>query len=223
MSDWQTLEARLGHRFDNPALLREALTHRSFGTPHNERLEFLGDSVLGLVISTELFHRFGELREGELSRLRAQLVREQTLQELAAELDLGAAVRLGEGVHKSGGAQRSSILADALEALFGAIYAEAGFDAASRAILRLYAARLAALDPSRSTKDPKTRLQELLQSRRLALPGYHLLSTQGAAHQQIFEVACAIEKLGVRTVGRGPSRRIAEQDAARQALEILEA
>jgi ribonuclease-3 len=221
MSDWQDLESLLGHRFSDRKLLHEALTHRSFGAPHNERLEFLGDSVLNLVIATELFERYEDLREGELSRLRAALVREQTLHELALGLRLGHWLRLGEGEHKSGGSQRPSILADALEAVFGAVYSDGGFTAARGVIRRLYESRFQLLDPAAPSKDPKTRLQELVQARHLPLPVYSVLSTRGAAHDQVFEVECTVESFDVRTRGTGASRRLAEQDAARHALELI--
>jgi len=221
MSDRAALEEKLGYRFADRGILREALTHRSFGTPHNERLEFLGDSILNLVISGELYARFAMLREGELSRLRAGLVREQALHELALQIELGHWILLGEGVHKAGGSQRTSILADALEALFGAVYADGGFAAARETILRLYDGLLAGVDPSRPSKDPKTRLQELVQGRRMPLPVYTVVRTSGAAHDQIFEVECQLERLGVTTLGSGASRRLAEQDAARQALDRI--
>jgi len=222
MTEWGELESRLGHTFFDRGILLEALTHRSFGAPHNERLEFLGDSVLNLVIATELYERFNDLREGELSRRRAGLVREQTLYEIALDLGLGTWLRLGEGEHKSGGAERPSILADALEAVFGAVYSDGGFAAAGSVIRGVYASRLQLLDPAISSKDPKTRLQELVQGRHLPLPLYSVLSTRGAAHDQVFEVQCVVESLDVRTRGTGSSRRLAEQDAARQALELIE-
>jgi ribonuclease-3 len=222
MSDWEDLEQRLGHIFNDPGILREALTHRSFGTPHNERLEFLGDSVLNLAIASELFAQFADLREGDLSRLRAALVREQTLHELALELRLGEWLRLGEGEHKSGGVRRASILADALEALFGAIYSDGGFPAARAVIRKQYGSRLALLDPALAPKDPKTRLQELVQARHMPLPVYAVVSTRGAAHDQVFEVRCTVDGLELSTTGTGASRRHAEQDAARQALELID-
>lgn len=214
----QQLEAALGHCFGRPELLRQALTHRSFGSPHNERLEFLGDSVLNCVIAGALYRNFGDLKEGELSRLRASLVRQETLAGIARDLALGDFLRLGEGELKSGGAQRPSILADALEALFGAIQVDAGFDAARKVIEALYRPAIARIDPSTGDKDPKTALQELLQGRRLQLPRYALLATRGVAHAQEFEVECAIPELGVRTTGSGASRRIAEQQAAERAI-----
>lgn len=211
------------HRFAQPALLREALTHRSHSTPHNERLEFIGDGVLDCVIALELFRRFPQLPEGDLSRLRAQLVRAETLAELAGELQLGRALRLGEGEARSGGAQRPSILADALEAVFGAIMLDAGFDTCKAVIERLYAPRLQALDPERDHKDPKTRLQEFLQARRLPLPEYQIRTVHGEAHAQQFEVECRIRGLADAALGIGTSRRAAEQAAAEACLRQINA
>ncbi|MCE9568984.1 MAG: ribonuclease III [Rhodocyclales bacterium] len=214
----QRLEAALGHRFGRPELLRQALTHRSFGSPHNERLEFLGDSVLNCAIAGALYNRFPALKEGELSRLRASLVRQETLADIARKLCIGELLQLGEGELKSGGAQRPSILADALEAVFGAIYLDAGFDAVRAAVELLYEAAMSRIDPSDAGKDPKTALQEVLQGRRLPLPRYGLLATHGEAHAQEFEVECVIADLGIRSTGNGGSRRIAEQQAALRAL-----
>lgn len=213
----------LGHRFADQKLLRTALTHRSFGTPNNERLEFLGDGILDCVIAAALYKRFPELPEGDLSRLRANLVRQDTLHQLALGLNIGAALRLGEGELKSGGAQRPSILADALEALFGAIYLDAGFEAAADVVVRLYAPLLAALQPGKVSKDAKTGLQEWLQGRKKALPRYRVIEATGAAHEQSFAVACEIDDPPLRTLGQGSSRRIAEQNAAEQALKALKA
>jgi ribonuclease-3 len=217
------LQERLGHRFRDPRLLAQALTHRSYSAPHNERLEFLGDGVLNCIVAAELYTRFTGLREGELSRLRASLVREQRLHELASELALGDYLRLGEGELKSGGFRRPSILADALEALIGAVYLDGGFDAARSVVVRLYRPLLETLDASGAEKDPKTQLQEWLQSRRYALPQYSVIATRGAAHDQRFEVECVVRELDVRTVGTGNSRRVAEQEAARMAFERLQA
>jgi ribonuclease-3 len=214
----QRLEAALGHSFGRPELLRQALTHRSFGSPHNERLEFLGDSVLNCVVAGALHDRFSALREGELSRLRASLVRQEALADIARSLELGDMLRLGEGELKSGGARRPSILADALEALFGAIYVDAGFDTARAVIERLYRPSMDRIDPNDSGKDPKTALQEILQSRHLPLPRYTLLATRGEAHAQQFDMECVIPELGIRTTGSGCSRRVAEQQAAQCAL-----
>lgn len=215
------LQQRLGYRFSDPALLEQALTHRSFGQPNNERLEFLGDSILNCAIAMALFERFDGLREGELSRLRASLVRQEGLHKVALELDLGDALRLGEGELKSGGHRRPSILADALEAVFAAVHLDAGFEAAREVITRLYAEAIAAIDPARALKDPKTALQEWLQARKLALPAYETLRVMGEAHAQEFEVRCSIEAFGVSVTGRGASRRAAEQQAADHALAAL--
>ena len=219
----QSVARKLGHAFGDQALFRTALTHRSFGVPNNERLEFLGDGILDFVIADALYHRFPELPEGDLSRLRANLVRQDTLHQLALTLGIGELLRLGEGELKSGGAQRPSILADALEALFGAVYLDAGFNAAQAVIVNLYAPLLGELKPGQFQKDAKTRLQEWLQGRKKALPRYSLIETTGAAHEQRFQVACEIETPPLRTVGYGSSRRIAEQVAAELALKELNA
>lgn len=216
-----TVAEKLGHKFSDQQLLRTALTHRSFGTPNNERLEFLGDGILDCVIAAALFHRFPDLPEGDLSRLRANLVRQDALHRLAIGLSIGESLRLGEGELKSGGAQRPSILADALEALFGAIYLDAGFEAAYAVVLKLYAPLLDELKPGQVQKDPKTSLQEWLQGRKKPLPRYQLLEATGAAHEQRFEVACEIANPPLRTIGYGASRRIAEQVAAEKALKEL--
>jgi len=215
------LEHALGHAFSDATLLLTALTHRSHGSPHNERLEFLGDSILNGVIARRLFDRFPDLPEGDLSRLRANLVRQDSLHQLALSLSLGKFLRLGEGELKSGGSQRPSILADALEALFGAIWLDAGFDAASAVIARLYGDMLESIIPGQPMKDAKTRLQEYLQGRRLPLPKYSLTATEGEAHAQQFRIACEIDTLKLRTEGSGGSRRAAEQMAAERALERL--
>lgn len=217
------LQDRLGHRFCDPGLLNEALTHRSFGQPNNERFEFLGDSILNCVMSMVLFARFEQLREGELSRVRASLVRQDALHRIARDLDLGEALRLGEGELKSGGSSRPSILADALKAVFAAVFLDGGFDAAKSVIDRLYVPLLAEVDPRRPSKDAKTALQEWLQARKVALPTYVMVQSLGEAHAQEFEVACEVPKLGIRTLGRGPSRRIAEQQSAELALTALRA
>ena len=217
----QCVARKLGHVFSDEALLKTALTHRSFGTPNNERLEFLGDGILDFVIAAALFHRFPNLPEGDLSRLRANLVRQESLHRLALELGIGEVLRLGEGELRSGGAQRPSILADALEALFGAIYLDAGFVAAQGVIEKLYAPLIDELKPGHFQKDAKTRLQEWLQGRKKPLPRYQLMETTGAAHEQRFEVACHIDSPALRTIGHGSSRRIAEQVAAEQALKEL--
>ncbi|MER2553482.1 MAG: ribonuclease III [Thauera sp.] len=217
----ERLQARLGHVFTDPRLLQEALTHRSFGQPNNERFEFLGDSILNCVTAITLFERFGELREGELSRVRASLVRQDALHRIALELELGDCLRLGEGELKSGGNRRPSILADALEAVFAAVFLDAGFGAAQGVIDGLYRSLLAEVDPEKPSKDAKTALQEWLQARRMPVPTYTMVQVLGEAHAQEFEVACEIPKLGVRTLARGPSRRIAEQQSAELALAAV--
>lgn len=212
------LEKALGYRFRQPELLRQALTHRSHSSPHNERLEFLGDSVLNCAVASALYQRFASLKEGELSRMRANLVRQESLAEIAAGLGLGDHLRLGEGELKSGGFRRPSILADTLEAIFGAIYLDAGFEAARDVINALCRSRIEQIDPRDTGKDAKTVLQEWLQGRKLPLPQYSLLATHGDAHAQEFEVHCTLPALDIQATGRGSSRRIAEQDAARLAL-----
>jgi len=216
------LEQAIGHSFSDSFLLLTALTHRSHSSPHNERLEFLGDSILNGAIARQLFDRFPELPEGDLSRLRANLVRQDSLHQLALSLSLGSFLRLGDGELKSGGAQRPSILADALEALFGAVWLDAGFDAANAVIVRQYAQMLAAIIPGQAIKDAKTQLQEYLQGRRLPLPKYSLIATEGEAHAQQFRIACMIDALKIRSEGSGNSRRSAEQMAAERALERLQ-
>jgi ribonuclease-3 len=215
------LEKRLGHVFGQPELLRQALTHRSHSSPHNERLEFLGDSVLNCTVAIQLYRRFPALREGELSRLRASLVRQETLAEIAADLGLGDVLRLGEGELKSGGFRRPSILADALEAIFGAIYLDSGFDVAQQVITTLYEERVGRIDPLDAGKDAKTALQEYLQARHLPVPQYNLLATRGDAHAQEFEVACVVPAINMQTTGCGVSRRGAEQQAAQAVLDRL--
>jgi ribonuclease-3 len=218
--DFGKLARRLGHDFRQPDLLCQALTHRSFGQPHNERLEFLGDSVLNCVIAKELYERFPRLPEGTLSRLRANLVNQQALAEIALSFDLGEYLLLGEGELKSGGFRRPSILADALEASFGAVMLDSGFDAAAKVIAALFASRLQSIDPKVEGKDPKTLLQEYLQGHKVALAQYSVLSITGEAHEQHFKVECYIPDLGIRSTGEGISRRGAEQEAARQAHQL---
>jgi ribonuclease-3 len=220
--DYGPLQCNLGHSFAQAPLLQQALTHRSHSTPHNERIEFLGDSVLNCCVAHELYLRFGELKEGELSRLRANLVRQETLAELAQTLELGSFLRLGEGELKSGGFRRPSILADGLEALIGAVFLDGGFSAAQGVIRGLYASLFDRLDPQAPGKDSKTLLQERLQARKIALPQYAVVRTQGAAHSQVFQVECQIPLLAIRTIGFGASRRIAEQEAAQLALAQLD-
>jgi ribonuclease-3 len=218
----QRLQQALGYTFTRHDLLVQALTHRSYGALNNERLEFLGDSVLNCTVARALYDAFPDLPEGSLSRLRANLVRQETLAEIAATLRLGDSLRLGEGELKSGGFRRPSILADALESLFGAVFLDAGFDEAQRVVRRLFDPLLAKIDPKASGKDPKTQLQELLQSRRLPLPDYRLIDTQGEAHDQSFTVECVLAKPVLSTRGVGKSRRAAEQEAARQACAALQ-
>ncbi|MFZ6688971.1 ribonuclease III [Undibacterium sp. SXout11W] len=215
----QLLQKRLGHQFGNPALLQQALTHRSHSVVHNERLEFLGDSVLNCVVASLLFDSFANIDEGDLSRVRANLVKQQTLYEIAQRIELSQFLRLGEGELKSGGFRRPSILADTLEALFGGIFLDAGFDAAKAVIRALYAPILESVDPTTLGKDAKTLLQEFLQSRKIALPQYNVVATHGAAHNQEFEIECLVPKLDIQVFGTGGSRRAGEQAAAKLALE----
>lgn len=210
-----------GYRFRDALLLRQALTHRSHGQPHNERLEFVGDAVLNCAIAAELFRRFPAMAEGDLSRLRANLVNQSALASVAAALGLGDRLLLGEGEARSGGAARPSILADAFEALIGAVFVDGGFTPAAAMALSLFEPQLASLSAAPAAKDPKTALQEALQARRLSLPVYRVLATHGSAHQQRFEVECGIEALGIAASGTGSSRRGAEQAAARAALDRL--
>lgn len=214
------LETSLAYTFKNKSLLEQALTHRSHSSRHNERLEFLGDSVLNCAVASLLYERFARIDEGDLSRLRANLVKQASLADIAQRIELSRFLRLGEGELKSGGFRRPSILADTLEAVFGAIFMDSGFDAASAVIARLYRPVLETVDPKTLGKDAKTLLQEYLQGRKIALPVYTVVATHGAAHSQEFEVECAIPKLDVQVVGIGGSRRAAEQAAAKQALEV---
>ncbi len=213
------LSASLGYAFRQEALLRQALTHRSYGAQHNERLEFLGDSVLNCIVARALYDAFPNLPEGTLSRMRANLVRQETLAEIAQRLKLGDYMLLGEGELKSGGFRRPSILADTLESIFGAVFLDAGFEAAQAVVLRQFEPIIASIDPNASGKDAKTRLQEWLQGRKHALPDYRLAGTRGEAHDQLFVVACHIPALGITTEGQGRSRRAAEQEAALAVLK----
>jgi len=218
----QDLSKRLTYSFVNVNLLTQALTHRSYSAQNNERLEFLGDGALNFIIANQLYQRFPTLAEGDLSRLRAQLVKEATLSEIALTLDLGNALKLGEGELKSAGWRRPSILADALEALIGAVYLDGGYAAAEALVLQLFVNRLDTIDPKVIDKDPKSLLQELLQGKKISVPEYNVTHLEGEAHAQIFIVECWIEKLNIRTVGEGTSRRISEQQAAQYALIALE-
>ena len=220
--DVQALQNALGHEFTSKDLLQQALTHRSHSVAHNERLEFLGDSVLNCVVASLLFDKFLRIDEGDLSRLRANLVKQQSLYEIAQRLELSPYLRLGEGELKSGGFRRPSILADTVEALFGAVFLDAGFDAARKVIRRLYLPVLETVDPKTLGKDSKTLLQEYLQGRKIALPIYTVVATHGAAHSQEFEVECAVPKLAIQVLGGGGSRRAAEQAAAKKALEAAQ-
>jgi ribonuclease-3 len=213
------LESRLRYEFRNAELLRQALTHRSHSATHNERLEFLGDSVLNCAVAALLFQRFGKLDEGDLSRVRANLVKQQSLYEIAQALNISESLRLGEGELRSGGFRRPSILADTLEAILGAIFLDSGFDAAQTVIKRLYVPILDHIDPRTLGKDAKTLLQEYLQGHKIPLPTYTVVATHGAAHNQQFEVECTVPKLDVKVSGSGASRRAAEQAAAKKALD----
>ncbi|MDY7803859.1 ribonuclease III [Burkholderia stagnalis] len=213
------LESRLRYEFRNAELLRQALTHRSHSATHNERLEFLGDSVLNCAVAALLFQRFGKLDEGDLSRVRANLVKQQSLYEIAQALNISDGLRLGEGELRSGGFRRPSILADAFEAIIGAVFLDGGFEAAQGVIKRLYVPILDHIDPRTLGKDAKTLLQEYLQGHKIALPTYTVVATHGAAHNQQFEVECTVPKLDVKVSGSGASRRAAEQAAAKKALD----
>jgi ribonuclease III len=217
------LQQRLGHRFAEPELLSRAVTHRSFSADHNERLEFLGDAVLSLAISALLFERFGGSDEGDLTRVRAHLVREDTLHRVAVVIGLPEVLRLSEGEARGGGAQRPSILADALEAIIGATFLDGGFDPARALVQRLFGEVIVSTDIDSWTKDAKTELQEWLQARRLPVPSYRITSTRGQAHAQTFEVECAVPALSLAETGEGRSRRVAEQEAARRMLVALKA
>jgi ribonuclease-3 len=217
------LQSRLGHTFSNADLLQQALTHRSHSSLHNERLEFLGDSILNCVVASLLFDRYAKIDEGDLSRLRANLVKQQSLYEIAQRLELSQFLRLGEGELKSGGFRRPSILADTLEALLGAIFLDAGFNAARDVIRALYIPILDTVDPRTLGKDAKTLLQEFLQGKKIALPQYNVVATHGAAHNQEFEIECLVPKLEIQVFGTGGSRRAGEQAAAKRALEAVQA
>ena len=216
----QPLEKSLGHDFNDEALLRQALTHCSAGSTNNERLEFLGDAVLGCVISSELYRRYPQAHEGELSRLRASLVRRESLAKVAQTLDIGLYLHLGSGERKSGGHNRDSILSDAVEALLGAIYLDGGFDACRACILTLFSEVLDNLSDVAALKDAKTRLQEYLQSRHQALPEYRVTEVTGEAHEQFFKVECCVGD-SEPTQGQGKNRRYAEQDSAEKMLAQL--
>jgi len=215
------LQQRLGHRFTQPALLARALTHRSWGAEHNERLEFLGDAVLTMAISGLLFDRFLGSDEGDLTRVRAHLVREDSLHRAALALALPEVLRLSEGEARGGGAQRPSILADAVEAIIGAVFLDGGYAAAAALVQRLFGDIIQDTEAESWAKDAKTELQEWLQARRLAVPAYRIVATRGQAHAQTFDVECAVAALGMAQNGEGRSRRTAEQEAARRLLDAL--
>lgn len=221
--DLMLLQNRIGYTFKNTALLEQALTHRSHSSLHNERIEFLGDSILNCAVAALLYQRYADIDEGDLSRVRANLVKQQALFEIAQSLDLPHFLRLGEGELKSGGFRRPSILADTLEALFGAIYLDAGFDAACNVICALYNPILDTVDLATLGKDAKTLLQEFLQGKKIALPQYNVVATHGAAHDQEFEIECLVPKLDIQVFGTGGSRRAGEQAAAKLALEAAKA
>ena len=217
------LQSRLGHRFADARLLQRALTHRSFGADHNERLEFLGDAVLNLAVSSLLFERFSGSDEGDLTRVRAHLVREDSLHRAALGLGLPEVLRLSDGEARAGGAQRPSMLADAVEALIGAVYLDGGFDPATQLVRQLFGELIDSTEAESWAKDAKTELQEWLQGRKLAVPAYRIVATRGQAHAQTFEVECAVPSLGLAELGEGRSRRVAEQEAARRMLVKLKA
>jgi ribonuclease-3 len=222
MEKLANLEKALGYTFSDPLLLEQALTHRSHNARHNERFEFLGDAILNFVVASLLFNQFPRVDEGDLSRLRANLVKQASLAEIAQKLKLSNFLRLGEGELKSGGFRRPSILADALEAIFGAVFLDRGFEAAYGVISNLYAPILQNVDPKTLGKDPKTLLQELLQGRKLDLPQYTVVGTHGAAHNQMFDVECSVPKLDIRVTASGASRRAAEQLAATQVITLIQ-
>jgi ribonuclease III len=221
VSPFAALEKRLGHRFGSKALLEQALTHRSYGPSNNERLEFLGDGVLDCAVAEELYARFPRLSEGKLTRLRASMVREEALAEVATNLGLADCLRLGEGEQASSPRPRPSILADALEAVFGAVFLDGGYQAARNAIVSAFGPLIDRLDPERPAKDAKTHLQELLQAKRQHLPQYRVTGVQRAAHRQSFEVECMVPDLGLSATGTGTSRQRAEQQAAKALLDKL--
>lgn len=215
------LEKRIAYQFKSGALREQALTHRSFGSPHNERLEFLGDGAINCVVAEELYNRFPALSEGQLSRLRANLVRKESLSAIAQALGLSEFLRLGEGEVASGGGNRPSMLADALEAVYGAMLLDGGYAAVRESVGQTFKAEFDILDPAKQAKDPKTLLQEHLQARQRKLPAYRVVATKGAAHSQTFEVECVVEELELTASGSGSTRRIAEQNAAGKILKQI--
>ena len=219
----EALQRQLGHRFADPAQLQRALTHRSWGSEHNERLEFLGDAVLSLAVSELLYERFAGSDEGDLTRVRAHLVREDSQHRAALTLGLPDLMRLSEGEARGGGAQRPSILADAVEALIGAVFLDGGYERARGMVQNLFGDVIRATEADSWSKDAKTELQEWLQARRIAVPAYRITATHGQAHAQTFEVECQVAALGLRELGQGKSRRAAEQEAARRMVAALKA
>jgi ribonuclease III len=219
--DIDKLSRRLGYQFTHKHLIQQALTHRSAGGLNNERLEYLGDAVLGFVVADALYHHFPDASEGQLSRLRSSLVKRDTLARVAREFELGEFLNLGPGELRSGGHTRASILADGIEAILAAIYLDGGYEAVREAILNIFSTRIQALNLADHQKDPKTRLQELLQSKKLGLPSYQVTDITGDPHQQTFLVLCTVEELQREMQGSGSSRRKAEQDAAARLLSTL--
>ena len=219
----EALQRRLGYHFVESGLLSRALTHRSFGADHNERLEFLGDAVLNVAVSSLLYERFSGSDEGDLTRVRAHLVREDSLHRVALMLGLPEVVRLSEGETRGGGAQRASILADAMEAIIGAVHLDGGYGAAHELVRSLFGEVIHATEADSWSKDAKTELQEWLQARRMPVPAYRILATRGEKHAQTFDVECAVPTLGLADRGEGRSRRLAEQEAARRLLDVLKA
>ena len=216
------LQSRLGYQFSNESLLNVALTHRSIGQRNNERFEFLGDSIIGFIIADHLYHKFNTADEGQLSRLRAALVKKETLADIARDLELGKYLQLGAGELKSGGHARASILADAVEAIIAAIYLDSDYPTVRNFVSTLYQDRLEGISLKLSDKDPKTRLQEVLQSNKIDLPVYKVIDASGPQHKQLFLVNCAISSLSLTATGKGSSKRKAEQDAAQNMLEKYE-
>jgi len=216
-----SLSRIIHYTFNDPSFMIMALTHRSFSAQHNERLEFLGDSVLSFLIANELYKRFPRIDEGDLSRLRAQLVKESSLSTIATSMGLGDFIRLGEGELKSAGWRRPSILADTFESMIGAIYLDGGIEPTHQFVLRFFETQLNEIDPKLIHKDPKTLLQELLQSKKSDLPIYTVVSIEGEAHSQTFTIECHIKKSNIKTQGVGNSRRIAEQEAASKAYQLM--
>ena len=222
MARHAVLERRIGYRFKDPALLAQALTHRSFGSPHNERLEFLGDSVLGCVVTESLYRSAPGLPEGKLSRLRAELIRQESLARIAREIGVSEFLRLDESTSRNDGAARPSILANALEAIYGAVFLDGGYEAARIAVIQTFGAALTKADAAKLQKDPKSRLQEYLHAKRLRLPQYRLVSTHGPKQDQTFEVECLVNDLELKASGSGSSRQRAEQQAAGNLLGLLD-